>query len=192
MADELDTAGERERLRAADADRQAVADRLRAALDEGRLDFHEYDTRLGRAYAAKTYGELDPLIADLPAVAPAERSALAPAFPTTAPATAATPGAAPAPRSADATARWLLQTWDSYFTTVGICAGIWLLILVFAHDWQGFWPLWVAGPWGVVLTVVTIRGLATGEPERWDAKRQRKRAKQREKKRRLKEQGSDG
>jgi hypothetical protein len=190
MADELGTAGERERLRAADADRQAVADLLRAALDEGRLDFHEYDTRLGQAYAAKTYGELDPLIADLPTVAPAERSALVPAAPALPP----VPGAGPMPasRPADATARWLLQTWDSYFTTVGICVGIWLLILVFAQDWQGFWPLWVAGPWGIVLTVVTVRGLATGEPERWDAKRQRKRAKQREKKRRLKEQGSGG
>ena len=57
-------------MRAADADRQAVADRLRAALDEGRLDLHEYDERLQRAYAAKTYGELDGLLADLPGRAP--------------------------------------------------------------------------------------------------------------------------
>ena len=56
----------RDEMRAADADRQAVADKLRAALDEGRLDLHEYDERLQRAYAAKTYGDLDGLLTDLP------------------------------------------------------------------------------------------------------------------------------
>ena len=45
----------RDEMRAADADRQAVADNLKSALDEGRLDLHEYDERLQRAYAAKTY-----------------------------------------------------------------------------------------------------------------------------------------
>jgi hypothetical protein len=54
-------------LRASDADRTAVADRLRAAVDEGRLSALEYDDRLGRAYAATTYGELAPLTQDLPA-----------------------------------------------------------------------------------------------------------------------------
>ena len=44
----------RDEMRAADADRQAVADQLKAALDEGRLDLHEYDERLQQAYAAKT------------------------------------------------------------------------------------------------------------------------------------------
>lgn len=53
-------------MRASDADRTAVADRLRAALDEGRLSALEYDDRLGRAYAATTYGELAPLTQDLP------------------------------------------------------------------------------------------------------------------------------
>ena len=49
-----------------DADRQAAADRLRAAHDEGRLDLHEYDRRLADAYAAVTYGDLDRLFTDLP------------------------------------------------------------------------------------------------------------------------------
>ena len=35
-----------ETLRAADADRQKVADQLKAALDEGRLSLHEYDDRV--------------------------------------------------------------------------------------------------------------------------------------------------
>lgn len=57
----------RDRMRASDAERMAVADRLRAALDEGRLTLSEYDERLRLAYAAVTYGDLVPLTADLPA-----------------------------------------------------------------------------------------------------------------------------
>jgi len=55
-----------ETLRAADADRQKIADQLKAALDEGRLSLHEYDDRVGQAYAARTYKELLVLVADLP------------------------------------------------------------------------------------------------------------------------------
>ena len=54
--------------RAADVDRDAVAERLRVAASEGRLEPWELDDRLGRAYAAKTYGDLETLIADLPAL----------------------------------------------------------------------------------------------------------------------------
>jgi hypothetical protein len=53
-------------LRAADADRERVAAVLRDAAAEGRLDLGELDERLGRVYAAKTYGELEPLVRDLP------------------------------------------------------------------------------------------------------------------------------
>lgn len=53
--------------RAADADREAVADRLRIAAGDGRIDLAELEDRLGQAYAAKTYGQLEVLVADLPA-----------------------------------------------------------------------------------------------------------------------------
>jgi uncharacterized protein DUF1707/uncharacterized protein DUF4234 len=52
-------------LRASDADRQAAAQRLGAAWAEGRLDDAEYDRRLGLAYAAVTYRDLDSLFPDL-------------------------------------------------------------------------------------------------------------------------------
>ena len=61
-------------MRVGDAERQAAADRLKVALDEGRLELNEYDERLQRAYAAKTYRELDGLTADLPGVIPAQRA----------------------------------------------------------------------------------------------------------------------
>jgi hypothetical protein len=55
-----------ETMRAADADREKVADQLKAALDEGRLSLDEYDDRVRTAYAAKTYQELLLLLTDLP------------------------------------------------------------------------------------------------------------------------------
>ncbi|GAA0907149.1 DUF1707 SHOCT-like domain-containing protein [Streptomyces thermoalcalitolerans] len=54
-------------LRASDADRERVAEQLRDALAEGRLDMTEFEERLEAAYKARTYGELAPLTRDLPA-----------------------------------------------------------------------------------------------------------------------------
>jgi hypothetical protein len=54
-------------LRASDADREQVADRLRHATGEGRLSTDELEERLEALPAARTYGELSALIADLPA-----------------------------------------------------------------------------------------------------------------------------
>jgi hypothetical protein len=60
------------RLRVSDADRHKVAEILRQAAGEGRLDLDELDERLESAYAAKTYADLVPITADLP-VRDAER-----------------------------------------------------------------------------------------------------------------------
>lgn len=53
-------------MRASDRDRDAVAERLRVAAGEGRITLDELEERLEGAYAARTYGELDRLIDDLP------------------------------------------------------------------------------------------------------------------------------
>ncbi|OIJ99488.1 DUF1707 SHOCT-like domain-containing protein [Streptomyces monashensis] len=58
-------------LRASDADRERVAEVLRDALAEGRLDMAEFEERLEAAYRARTYGELTPLTRDLPTAAAA-------------------------------------------------------------------------------------------------------------------------
>src|SRR5690242_10100273 len=62
-------------LRASDADREQVAERLRIATTEGRLTAGEFEDRLGALYRSRTYGELDALTADLPSTAPARRRA---------------------------------------------------------------------------------------------------------------------
>jgi hypothetical protein len=52
---------------AATADRERAIDVLKAGFAEGRLTRDEHDDRVARVYAARTYGELAPLVADLPA-----------------------------------------------------------------------------------------------------------------------------
>ncbi|MFF8290333.1 DUF1707 domain-containing protein [Streptomyces sp. NPDC016309] len=53
-------------MRASDADRERIAERLRDAVAEGRLDMAEFEERLDLAYKARTHGELVPLVRDLP------------------------------------------------------------------------------------------------------------------------------
>ncbi|MGW2698512.1 DUF1707 SHOCT-like domain-containing protein [Streptomyces sp. NPDC001340] len=53
-------------LRASDADRERVAEVLRDAVAEGRLDMAEFEERLEATYKARTYAELTPITRDLP------------------------------------------------------------------------------------------------------------------------------
>ncbi|WP_151479326.1 DUF1707 SHOCT-like domain-containing protein [Streptomyces albicerus] len=72
-------------LRASDADRDRTADILREALAEGRLTAEEHAERVEEVFRAKTVGELEPLIQDLPAAhqpRPADTFAPAPNRPT--------------------------------------------------------------------------------------------------------------
>jgi hypothetical protein len=147
----------RDEMRAADTDRQVVADKLKVALDEGRLNLHEYDERLQQAYAAKTYGDLDGLLTDLPT------AKLSPSMP-----------APVSVSSRHATAAWLGHVWSSWASAVSITTAIWLVSTVASRDLQYFWPIWVAGPWGAVLLWYTIGGLASGQPRRMAEERDRK------------------
>jgi Domain of unknown function (DUF1707) len=52
--------------RAADADREETSERLRRHHAEGRLDAEEFQERVDRCYQAKTIGDLDRLVTDLP------------------------------------------------------------------------------------------------------------------------------
>jgi hypothetical protein len=57
----------RSSLRASDSDRERLAERLRHATAEGRLSAKELEERLEVLFAARTYGDLDALLADLSA-----------------------------------------------------------------------------------------------------------------------------
>jgi Domain of unknown function (DUF1707) len=56
-------------LRCSDHDRERVAETLRVAAGDGRLTLTELEDRLAAVYSARTYGELEPALADLPAPA---------------------------------------------------------------------------------------------------------------------------
>ncbi|MBB4958226.1 DUF1707 SHOCT-like domain-containing protein [Micromonospora polyrhachis] len=158
----------RDEMRAADSDRTAAADRLRNALDEGRLDLSEYDERLQRAYAAKTYGELNALLVDLPETVPTQRAQLLPA--------GERPVVVPEEqvRFPGATRRWLVETWGTYFGAMTITTAVWGASSLSTGETLYYWPVWVAGPWGAVLVVSTVGGLINGAPQQWAAKRARK------------------
>jgi hypothetical protein len=67
------------RLRISDEERHQVAEVLRQAAGEGRIDLDELDQRLEATFSAKTYADLVPITADLPALGvrpvPAQRPA---------------------------------------------------------------------------------------------------------------------
>lgn len=133
-------------MRAADADRERYAARVRHGLEEGRLSLDEMDERLREVYAARTFGELDQLVADLPATRPADSSQLAPASPPA----PATPSTQVPPSRYEATAKlptWLSVSWRLWLVVVAINLVIWFLVAVSTGDTPYFWPMWVAGPW---------------------------------------------
>ena len=61
------------RLRAADADREQVADLLQRHTAAGRLTLDEYEQRVTAAWRATTLGELAALTTDLPDAPPSRR-----------------------------------------------------------------------------------------------------------------------
>ncbi|WP_406464354.1 DUF1707 domain-containing protein [Streptomyces sp. NBC_00111] len=70
-------------IRASDADRDRIADILREAVAEGRLTAEEHAERVDLVYRAKTVGELEPLVQDLPAPGGSTRQAGSPYADTT-------------------------------------------------------------------------------------------------------------
>jgi hypothetical protein len=133
-------------LRAADADRAAVATVLGQHMSAGRLTVDEYDERLAQVYTAKTYGELEQLTADLPATVPAPRPApVQPAAATTPPAVRTHGGWDADPHS-----------WRSWATTSVIVLVIWAATSLASWSFLYFWPIWVIGPWGAVLLAQTL------------------------------------
>jgi hypothetical protein len=59
--------GDHGRMRASHADREQVIGSLKAAFVQGRLDKDEFDLRVGRTFASRTYADLAAVTADLPA-----------------------------------------------------------------------------------------------------------------------------
>jgi hypothetical protein len=71
-------AASRSRLRASHADREQVIEVLKAAFVQGQLDKDEFDLRISRALASRTYADLAALTADIASDRPAEARLLPP------------------------------------------------------------------------------------------------------------------
>lgn len=129
-------------MRASDADRDRISAVLREAHAEGRLPQDELLERLDAAYDARTYGELDRLVADLP---PPQRQPVPAPRP---------PGAVG--RQARGYSRFLIANWWLWGGAVAINLCVWLLVSLGNGAAEYFWPMWVAGPWGALLAVWTL------------------------------------
>jgi hypothetical protein len=145
-------------FRASHGDRQLVADRLREALDEGRLSLDEYDDRVKVAYAATTYDDLNALLRDIPTqtgvleIRPPSGRRMPAGPPQTA-------GPARMPRPAPKNRRIPLALsilWTIWAGVVAINVAVWLIVIVTTGHGLYPWPIWVAGPTGAALLAVTI------------------------------------
>jgi hypothetical protein len=142
-------------LRAADADRTAVAALLGEHMAAGRLTIAEYEDRLARAYASRTYGELGELTVDLPPLQPARSPAPAPAPPRMA-------FHGPVGWGHCGVGGWgawggsRAAAWGSWLSTAAIVIGIWLVTSLASGEFRYPWPIWVVGPWGAVLLAQTL------------------------------------
>jgi hypothetical protein len=146
---EADEMIDQQKMRASDRDRQQVVERLRGALEDGRLTMDEYVDRMEAAYRAATYGELAPLCADLPASTPVI------AGPQTA-AAAAAPPAVFSPAGYLAGLPTVLKVlWTIWLTAVSINVVVWALVSGTGGHLAYPWPVWVAGPYGAVLFAVS-------------------------------------
>ena len=79
--DETPGARDRSRLRASHADREQVIDVVKAAFVQGRLAKDEFDQRIGRVFASRTYADLAVVTADIPARLIRAQMSQAPAHP---------------------------------------------------------------------------------------------------------------
>lgn len=135
-------------MRASDDDRDRIAGVLRDAHAEGRLTQDELVERLDSTYTARTYQELDRIVADLPLAKAQGALAKARQQPISAP----PPPPGPVRQKARRAARVSLNTaWWFWGIAVGINVVVWTILAIAGPDTPYPWPLWVAGPWGMVL-----------------------------------------
>jgi Domain of unknown function (DUF1707) len=127
-------------IRASDANRDRAASLLREHHAAGRLTAEEFSERLDRAFAAKTMGEIDALLKDLPGI---DLYRLPDAALTRQPRQRQ---AAVAGAGGRASGAWR-AAWGVWLTVSAVCFVVWGLTSAPGY----VWPLWVAGPWGAIL-----------------------------------------
>jgi Flp pilus assembly protein TadB len=126
------------RTRAGDEDRERTATALGGHYAAGRLTLEEFQQRLDRAYAAKTLGELDDLMTDLPggdlSLLPGQRGGRPPL----------PQRRAPGPVQASGGRSAVRQFWLAVAITAMV---IWLI----GGATGGPWFLWLAVPLALIM-----------------------------------------
>jgi hypothetical protein len=130
--------GDRE-MRIGHAERASLTEILRSSVDQGYIDLDEYEKRVDTLMAAKTVGETEVVLADLPAyqrVLQAQADAFVP--------------------EKTGTPVWIKWLWAGVSIPIGIVTGIWAFVYFLSGSHQYYWPLWVVIPLGVVASVLTV------------------------------------
>ena len=109
-------------MRASDADRDRIVDQLRDHAAAGRLATEELEERIDGALMARTNGELDALLTDLPAM-PDRKRAVA---------------------RREAARNGYSEHLRTYLMVMALLVTIWALT-----GMGYFWPVWPALGWGV-------------------------------------------
>jgi len=124
-------------MRASDADRDRVADRVRRQCAEGDITLDELSDMLARTYAARTYGELDEVVSNLPVPVHSAPGAYA----------------APEPRLPGDRNLWWRIGLGPYLVINA------MLIVIWAITGAGyFWPIWPILGWGAGLALAAVGG----------------------------------
>ncbi|GAB3646427.1 DUF1707 SHOCT-like domain-containing protein [Glycomyces tarimensis] len=131
----LERYGDRE-MRIGDAERTTLSELLRSSVDRGYLTLEEYEKRVGTLMEAKTVGEAELVLGDLPAY----QAILEAQQPE------------PEPLS---TPMWVKWVWFGVSIPIGINLGIWLILEATVGGIY-FWPVWVLVPLLVVAGALTI------------------------------------
>ena len=127
-------------IRASDADRDRAAALLREHHAAGRLTPDEFSERLDSAFTAKTVGEIDGLLRDLPGI---DLYRL--------------PDAALTRQPRQNQPRRHTEAWRIAWAGWLSCAL--LFFVIWALSGHGYpWPLWIVGPWGAILVGRWISG----------------------------------
>lgn len=137
--------------RAGDSDRKAVAEQLRVALEQGRLELGEYDERVQHAYNAKTYGELDELLADIPGVTPVSQSQIEPV-------SAKSPNVKKDDGDDEDEDSWsdIRSMWMGWGFMATMLIGIWVITGIAGDGLSYFWPIWPLGFTALGMSIATL------------------------------------
>jgi Domain of unknown function (DUF1707) len=138
--------GDDPQLRASDDDRDRTASLLREHHAAGRLTPDEFQERLDATFEAKTVGQLQELLADLPSIdlyhLPEQSMRRS---------QQATASGPLAPQQHGRLSPHWRGAWASWASVSLLLFSIWLVTAITSHSASGLWFLWVAVPWGAIL-----------------------------------------